>query len=311
MANNLYDYLNRFNLGQIGTAGLGAVQGAANFLNKAGIGTRTSIKEPPAPPLNRPVGTQALLSGKPVYWGGNDYGWQQLSGGGTSATLKSLNRAPAEEPKTLASISDPLERAYLEEKSRVSQLAAQNPELQRYEAARKIAAAQNATPEQVQSAEAIGMQMWAKANPELAKRVKPGQSGYDVIQGVINAGAMGAPADLPFNPASLLGTNATQTIPSYAGASDLQPVGTPLPQTQFNTPQNQLQAQMFNRFMSGQGQPAVAPPPTSPAEATYAGATNVQPVGGISLEPFSFSTPAEKRRGELFQQLLNSTLSVQ
>jgi len=219
--------------------------------------------------------------------------------------------APGAQPQTLASVSDPLERAYLEEKSRVAQLAAQNPDLQRYEAARKIAAAQNATPEQVQSAEDIGMQMWAKANPELAKRVKPGQSGYDVIQGVINAGAMGAPADLPFNPASLLGTNATQTIPSYAGASDLQPIGTPLPQTQFNTPQNQIQAQMFNRFMSGQGQPPVAPPPTSPAEATYAGATNVQPVGGISLEPFSFSTPAEKRRGDLFQQLLNSTLSVQ
>lgn len=218
---------------------------------------------------------------------------------------------PVSQPRTLASVSDPAERAYLEEKSRVSQLAAQNPELQRYEAARKIAATQGATPEQVQSAEDIGMQMWAKANPELAKRVKPGQSGYDVIQGVINAGAMGAPTELPFNPASLLGANATQTIPSYAGASDLQPVGTPLPQTQFNTPQNQFQAQMFNRFMSGQGQPPVAPPPTNPAEATYAGATNVEPIGNISLEPFSFSTPAEKRRGDLFQRLLNSTLSVQ
>lgn len=230
---------------------------------------------------------------------------------GQQAAYGTMPASPAAQPKTFASISDPAERAYVEEKSRVAQLAAQNPELQRYEDARLKAVAKGATPEQVQSAEDIGMQLWAKANPELAKRVKPGQSGYDVIQGVLNAGAMGAPVDLPFNPASLLGTNATQTIPSYAGASDLQPVGTPLPQTQFNTPQNQFQAQMFNRFMSGQGQPPVAPPPTSPAEATYAGATNVQPVGGISLEPFSFSTPAEKRRGDLFQQLLNSTLSVQ
>lgn len=213
---------------------------------------------------------------------------------------------PAVQPNTLASVSDPVERAYVEEKSRVAQLAAQNPELQRYEAARKIAAAKGATPGQVQSAEDLGMQIWAqKYGKTLAPKVKPGQAGYDVIQGVLNAGTMGAPMDLPFNPASLLGTNAAQTIPSYAGASDLQPVGTPLPQTQFNTPQNQLQAQMFNRFLSEQATPPVVAPPTNPVEATYAGATNLQPVGDISLEPFSFKTPAESRRAQLFESLLS------
>jgi len=75
------------------------------------------------------------------------------------------------------------ERAYQAEKSRVAQITAQDPELQRYEAARKIAAAPGATPEQVQSAEDIGMQMWAKANPQLAAKVRPGQFGYDAIQG--------------------------------------------------------------------------------------------------------------------------------
>lgn len=199
------------------------------------------------------------------------------------------------------------ERAYQTEKSRVAQLAAQNPDLQRYETARKTAAAKGATPEQVQSAEDLGMQMWAKANPSLAAKVKPGQSGYDVIQGVINAGAMGAPADLPFPTEGLLGTNAMQTIPSYEGQSDLQPIGTPLPRTQFGTPENQLQAQMFNRFLSGQGQPPVTAPPVNPAQATYEAATNVQPIGDLSLSPFSFNTPAEKRRGELFQRLLNSS----
>lgn len=203
------------------------------------------------------------------------------------------------------------ERAYQTEKARVAQMAAQNPDLQRYEAARKIAAAKGATPEQVQSAEDIGMQMWAKANPTLAAKVKPGQSGYDVIQGVLNAGAMGAPADLPFAPGSLLGTNAIQTIPSYEGQSDLQPVGTPLPRTQFGTPENQFQAQMFNRFMSGPPQPPVAAPPVNPAQATYEGATNVQPIGDISLNPFSFNTPAEKRRSELFQRLLTNISASQ
>lgn len=52
------------------------------------------------------------------------------------------------------------ERAYQQEVARVAQLTAQDPELQRYEAARKIAAAQGASPEQVQAAEDIGMQIW-------------------------------------------------------------------------------------------------------------------------------------------------------
>jgi hypothetical protein len=54
----------------------------------------------------------------------------------------------------------PAERAQAAETSRVAQLTAQDPELQRYEAARKLAVAPGATPEQVQSAEDIGMQIW-------------------------------------------------------------------------------------------------------------------------------------------------------
>jgi hypothetical protein len=52
------------------------------------------------------------------------------------------------------------DRAYEAEKSRVAQLTAQDPELQRYEAARLKAVAPGATQEQVQSAEDIGMQIW-------------------------------------------------------------------------------------------------------------------------------------------------------
>lgn len=52
------------------------------------------------------------------------------------------------------------ERAYQQEKSRVAQLTAQDPELKRYEDARLKAIAPGATPEQVQSAEDIGMQIW-------------------------------------------------------------------------------------------------------------------------------------------------------
>lgn len=207
----------------------------------------------------------------------------------------------------------PAERAYQQEVSRVAQMAAQNPELQRYEAARLKAVAPGATPEQVQSAEDLGMKIWAqKYGKTLAPKVKPGQAGYDVIQGVLNAGAMGEPMDLPFAPASPLGDQTIGSIPTYAGAADLQPVGTPLPRTQFNTPDNQFKAQMFNRFMQSQPQAASTAPPINPAEATYTGATNVQPIaagGDISLNAFSFNTPAEQRRAALFEQLLNQSLT--
>ncbi len=52
------------------------------------------------------------------------------------------------------------ERAYQSEASRVAQLTAQDPELQRYEAARQKAVAPGATPETVQAAEDVGMQIW-------------------------------------------------------------------------------------------------------------------------------------------------------
>jgi hypothetical protein len=83
------------------------------------------------------------------------------------------------------------ERSYQQEVSRTAQLTAQDPELQRYEKARKIAAAQGATPESVKTAEDIGMQIWAKkyGGPGgLASKVKPGQAGYEAIQGVIAPG---------------------------------------------------------------------------------------------------------------------------
>ena len=112
----------------------------------------------------------------------------------------------------------PEERAQAAETSRVAQLTAQDPELQRYEAARLKAVAPGATAEQVQSAEDIGMQMWAKANPTLAAKVKPGQSGYDAIQGAMagQAATQGLGYQLPqqmiFTPPP--GVNTPQGLPA-------------------------------------------------------------------------------------------------
>jgi hypothetical protein len=91
------------------------------------------------------------------------------------------------------------ERDYQQKVSRVAQLTAQDPELQRYEYAREKAKLAGPGSAAEQSAEDLGMQMWAKANPKLAAKVKPGQAGYDVIQNTLagNAARAGAGFKLP------------------------------------------------------------------------------------------------------------------
>jgi hypothetical protein len=108
---------------------------------------------------------------------GTGYKEEELRAGAAAESFRSGAGFPGQQAAA--------ERAYQSEASRVAQLTAQDPELQRYEAARLKAVAPGATPEQVQSAEDIGMQMWAKANPTLAAKVKAGQSGYEAIQGTL------------------------------------------------------------------------------------------------------------------------------
>jgi hypothetical protein len=184
MADNLYDYLNRFNLGQLGAAGNRLLQGAANTLNRSGVGQPgglTSLR----PVTGREKMAKAWTSEGMVYTdesGGGGFGFR--TGNGKPYSQPSYKDAqgniydavsgrllyPAKsKPSTATSptVAPPFpggspaaERAYQTEKSRVAQLTAQDPELQRYEAARLKAVAPGATPEQVQSAEDIGMQIW-------------------------------------------------------------------------------------------------------------------------------------------------------
>jgi hypothetical protein len=103
---------------------------------------------------------------------------------------------------TTSSFSPAAERAYQQEVSRVAQLTAQDPELQRYEEAREKAKLAGPGSAAEQSAEDLGMQIWAKkyGKPgDLASRVKPGQAGYDVIQNTLagNAARAGAGFKLP------------------------------------------------------------------------------------------------------------------
>lgn len=142
----------------------------------------------------RPIGTQAVLNGKPVYWGGDDYGWQLLNQTGSSATLNSLNApgtqnqfiqdsfsgSPAGAPPTLpagAGSFTPLDpyaaqnREYERERARVEAMVKANPDMQKQAIADERAKVRDQ-----------GMAIWAAANPTLAKQVKPGAVGYDAIQ---------------------------------------------------------------------------------------------------------------------------------
>jgi hypothetical protein len=145
------------------------------------------------------------------------------------------------------------ERAYQQEKSRVAQLTAQDPELQRYEAARLKAVAPGATQEQVQSAEDIGMQIWAQRNPTLAAKVKPGQAGYDVIQGTLAGQAVAEgygyqmPQQIMMTPPP--GVNAPQGLPAVQSIAPTETYGAkglevdPEMRKKFQALLNQTQAQ--------------------------------------------------------------------
>lgn len=184
------------------------------------------------------------------------------------------------------------ERAYQSEASRIAQLTAQDPELQRYEAARKIAAGQGATPEQVQSAEDLGMQLWAqKYGKTLAPKVKPGQAGYDVIQKTLYPG--GAP--LPALPAESIAM-----LDEIAPANDMgiRPDITPMPGA---LPVFSDASDAMYQAVMGGPSTLVPPAPQLPSPS----AASPQQTGGISFQDASFETPATKRRSDLFAQLLS------
>jgi len=110
------------------------------------------------------------------------------------------------------------ERAYAAERSSVAQQAAQNPMLQQYQDLRTSDPA---------AAQDLGMRIWAEKHRGLAEKVKPGQSGYDVIQQALTGQApkVSGVVSEPWNTGlPLSGTPAP--IPGY---SMQQSLGTEIP----------------------------------------------------------------------------------
>ena len=193
-------------------------------------------------PTERPYGSAATLNGKPVVWAGKDYGWQSPITG--SSTLNSLN-APGVQNRfiqdTGSNSSPAAERAYQAERSSVAQQAAQNPELQRYQDQAALARqslqgynpASGPLPGAAQTAQDMGMAMWAKANPGLAANVRPGQSGFGAIQNTLASSAATAGLQMP---------GQLTTTPQIPGATSFP--SAPLTQTGFSVPGAPAQDQL-------------------------------------------------------------------
>ena len=121
-------------------------------------------------PLQRAkVGDPMILGGKLGYKGA-DGQWHQRGEILEGDILNTLPTGPGFGAPPVPQIS-PEERAYNQERSRIAQLT-------------------SATPEEKSKLRGDlrdqGMRIWAEKYGNLAKKVKPGQSGYEVIQEVLN-----------------------------------------------------------------------------------------------------------------------------
>jgi hypothetical protein len=195
----------------------------------------------------------------------------------------------------------PEERALAAEKSRVAQLTAQDPELKRYEEASKKAKTQ----EEMNAARDIGMAIWARSNPKLAAKVKPGQSGYEVIQNEINAGQMGPVLDLPFDstkPFSPTPIPPEQRSVTYEGVRPVS-LGDVTPITGGGFPTQQYAA--FDRFRQ-----AIAPGPNfqgsplgtaSPLVGNLSYTGSVTPIG-TAVEEGDFRSAKAQQLAEAFKK---------
>jgi hypothetical protein len=81
-------------------------------------------------------------------------------------------------PKTNTDNSGIADRAYAAEKERARQLTEQDPLFKKYQVAELSKQYNAATGDE---REKIGMQIWAQTNPQLAAKMKPGQTGYSDV----------------------------------------------------------------------------------------------------------------------------------
>jgi hypothetical protein len=152
------------------------------------------------------------------------------------------------------------ERAYQSERSSVAQQAAQNPELQRYQDQAILARqalqgydpASGPLPGAAQQAQDMGMAMWAKANPGLAAKVRPGQSGFGAIQNTLASSAATAGLQMPGQLTPTPQIPGTTTFPTAIPQSGFQVPGAPAQDQLSSYPQfdpKKVDIGLFSKFM--------------------------------------------------------------
>ena len=80
------------------------------------------------------------------------------------------------------------DRSYQQEKARVTQMTEQDPMFKKYKVAELTKAYNTASPEEKNK---IGLQIWATTNPELAAKLKPGQTGYQEAYDLLGTQTLG------------------------------------------------------------------------------------------------------------------------
>ena len=152
------------------------------------------------------------------------------------------------------------ERAYQSERSSAAQQAAQNPELQRYQDQAALARqslqgydpASGPLPGAAQTAQDMGMAMWAKANPGLAAKVRPGQSGFGAIQNTLASSAATAGLQMPSQLTPTPQIPGTTTFPTAIPQSGFQVPGAPAQDQLSSYPQfdpKKVDIGLFSKFM--------------------------------------------------------------
>jgi hypothetical protein len=105
----------------------------------------------------------------------SNYAREELAAGQAAEQFRPGAGFPGQQASTFASVDTPIERAEMQERSRIAQLTEQDPLVKKYQVAELTKAYNAASPE---DKERIGLQIWATTNPTLAKQVRPGQVGY-------------------------------------------------------------------------------------------------------------------------------------
>lgn len=96
---------------------------------------------------------------------------------------------PSANPLTSVRSNGAVDRAYQQEKARVTQMTEQDPMFKKYKVA-ELTAAYNAA-KSPEEKERLGLQIWATTNPTLAAKLKPGQTGYQEVSSLFGTQTMG------------------------------------------------------------------------------------------------------------------------